>query len=251
MKTIQSISNPLIQQLFLLKDKSERLKKKQFLIEGYHLVEEASKLNLLEMVLSTNKDSLENINTNEKYLVTDNIIKKLSTTKTPQDIIGVVSIKDLCSFEELLNKDNLKLVILDDVSDPGNLGTIIRTSCALGYDAIISSPQTVDYYNEKVIRSTQGAIFKLPLFKMDLIELIEKLKIHHIYIFGTSLKSSKSIKNLNHYDKYAIIFGNEAHGISDKVLSATDLNVIIPMESDVESLNVGVASAIIMWELKK
>lgn len=251
MKIIKSINNPFISELILLKDKTIRFEKRSFLIEGFHLVEEALKLNLLDVVLSSDEKYLNSINLDEKYLVTDAIIKKISTTKTPQNIIGVVKMKEDINIDNLLSKKDLKLVLLDDVSDPGNMGTIIRTSCALGYDAVISSLKSVDYYNEKVVRSTQGALFRIPLIKMDLIELIDKLKTNNVAVIGTSLESSKSIKTVEAKPRFAVVFGNEAHGVSKEVLSRTDYNVIIPMESDVESLNVSVASAITMWELKK
>lgn len=251
MKIVKSLNNPLVTRLISLKEKNTRNSEKQFLVEGYHLVEEAMKLNLLEEVLSTDEKVLKQINAKNRYLVTDAIIKKISTTKTPQNIIGVVKIKEDNNLDLLLKKDLVKLVILDDVSDPGNLGTIIRTAAALGMDAVISSHQTVDYYNEKVIRSTQGAIFKLPLYKMDLVTFIKKLKELKITVLGTSLKSSKSIFDIGKLDKFAVIFGNEAHGVSNEVLDQTDYNIILPMDNNIESLNVSIASAIVMWELKK
>lgn len=251
MKVIQSINNQVVSKLVSLKDKGVRSLEKQFLVEGYHLVEEAMKLNLLELVISTDEKVLKQISAKDKYLVTDAIIKKVSTTKTPQNIIGVVKMVDNNNLDEILTKDQVKLIILDDVNDPGNLGTIIRTATALGYDGIISSLKTVDYYNEKVIRSTQGTIFKLPLFKCDLVLLINKLKEHHIKVLGTSLQSSKSIFEVEKLSKFAVIFGNEAHGVSSDVLAQTDFNIILPMDNNVESLNVSVASAIVMWELKK
>ncbi len=251
MKTITSTTNQLIIRLAGLKDKAKRQEESMFLIEGYHLVEEASKLSLLEMVLSTDELSLNKFNASDKYLVNDVIIKKLSTTKTPQNIIGVVKMPSNNNLVELLNKDNLKVVLLDDVSDPGNLGTIIRTTAALGYDLVLSSPNTVDYYNEKVIRASQGAIFRVKLLKQDLTDTIKTLKKHNVTIFGTSLKNSINIKDVKHLSKFGVVFGNEAHGVSDEVLLSTDCNIIIPMNNDVESLNVGIASAIVMWELTK
>ena len=250
-KQITSVNNSYIKELLTLKDKKDRILKKSFIVEGYHLVEEALKHRLLDSVLSTDKEVLECIDVVNKYLVSDAVIKKLSTTKTPQNIIGVVKNNINSSFDALLAKSDLKVIILDNVNDPGNLGTIIRTSAALGYDAVIASIETVDFYNEKVLRATQGAIFKIPLVKGDLVQLINTLKSHEVYIYGTSLKSSKSITDVAKQLKYGIIVGNEAQGVRDEVLAMCDQNIILPMEKDVESLNVGVAAAILMWELKK
>lgn len=250
-KEISSVNNQYIKDLLSLKDKNTRNELKLFLVEGYHLVEEALKHRLLDSVLSTDKEVLECFDVTNKYLVSDAVIKKLSTTKTPQNIIGVVKNNINSSFDTLLAKSDLKVIILDNVNDPGNLGTIIRTSAALGYDAVIASIETVDFYNEKVLRATQGAIFKIPLVKGDLVQLINSLKSHEVYIYGTSLKSSKSITDVAKQHKYGIIVGNEAQGVRAEILAICDQNIILPMEKDVESLNVGVAAAILMWELKK
>ncbi len=251
MKIISSLNNTLITSLVGLKDKAKRLETSMFLVEGYHLVEEASKLSLLEMILSTDEVALKRFNAKEAYLVNDAIIKKLSTTKTPQNIIGVVKMPSLDSLNNLITKNNLKVVILDDVSDPGNLGTIIRTTAALGYDAVVASLNTVDYYNEKVIRASQGAIFRVKLLKQNLAEVIKELKNSGVKIFGTSLKQAIKIDQVNHENRFGVVFGNEAHGVSDEILALTDCNLVIPMHNDVESLNVGIASAIVMWELNQ
>ena len=102
-----------------------------------------------------------------------------------------------------------------------------------------------------MLRATQGAIFKIPLVKGNLADIISTLKSHDVYIYGTSLKSSKSITEVSKQLKYGIIVGNEAQGVRDEILALSDQNIILPMEKDVESLNVGVAAAILMWELKK
>ena len=187
---------------------------------------------------------------NEKYLVSEQVIKKLSSTKTPQNIIGVVKSITNQDLESIISKDDVRLIILDNVNDPGNLGTIIRTAAALGIDAVISSIETVDYYNDKVLRATQGAIFKIPLFKGDLIEIIKKLKANNLIIYGTSLESSIAVNNVEKCNKIGIVVGNEAQGVSCEVLDLCNQNIILPMKNDVESLNVSIAAAILMWELK-
>ena len=247
---ISSLQNERVKYWNSLKNTKERNYEKLFIVEGEHLVEEALKHNTLKVVLSTDKEVLDKINVDEKYLVNEQIIKKISSTKSPQNIIGVVNSITNQDLESIISKDNLRILILDDVNDPGNLGTIIRTSAALGIDAVISSLETVDYYNEKVLRATQGAIFKIPLFKGDLVKIISILKQNDITIYGTHLKSSISVKEVEKLKKLAIVVGNEAQGVSTKVLELCDKNIILPMNNDVESLNVSIASALLMWELK-
>lgn len=249
-KEITSVNNTYIKWLLTLRDKQVRNEHNLFIVEGYHLVEESLKHNVLKTVLCTEKEVLDKIDVEEKYLVNEQIIKKLSSTKSPQNIIGVVSSIINQDFEAIISKKELRILILDDVNDPGNLGTIIRTSAALGIDAVISSLETVDYYNEKVLRATQGAIFKIPLFKGDLVEIISLLKKQGITIYGTHLESSVSVKDVEKLKKLAIVVGNEAQGVSSKILDLCDKNIILPMNNDVESLNVSIAAALLMWELK-
>lgn len=250
-KEITSINNSYIKNLLALKTKQGRYNTNLFLVEGYHLVEESLKHQALSAVLCTDKKVLEKLDVDEKYLVSEQVIKKLSSTKTPQNIIGVVNSITNQEIESIVSKKELRLIILDDVNDPGNLGTIIRTSAALGIDAVIASDETVDFYNEKVLRATQGAIFKIPLFKGDLIEIINMLRKNQITIYGTSLKSSVSVKEVERNDKLAVVVGNEARGVSNEVLDLCDKNIILQMNNSVESLNVSIAAALLMWELNK
>lgn len=249
MKQISSKDNSLIQELSILKEKKYREEKQCFLIEGYHLVEEAYKASCLDKVFIVNDvdNHFENVDT---YLVNETIIKKLSSTQNPQNIVGVVRYLNNVDLNELCSKD-VKLILLDDVADPGNMGTIIRTSAALGYDGIISSLGSVDYYNDKVIRSSEGAIFKLPLLKKDLIETIKYLKAKGLSLYTTSLKATVSLDEIKPHKSFMLVFGNEAHGVSDEIINLSDERIIIPMDNDVESLNVAVSAGIIMYELKK
>ena len=247
MKTITSVKNEYITKLQKLLNKKDRLKEQLFLVEGLHLVEEAQPY--LVSVLSNDEKLLKKYSC-DTYLVTDEIIKKLSTTVNPQPIIGVV--KMLNHNVELLNgilkSPKARILILDNLNDPGNLGTIIRTSAGLGMDAIIMSHDTVDIYNDKVLRSTQGSIFKLPIVKTDLPTVIKLLQKNNFKCYGTSLQNAYSIGDTPKHKKYAIIVGNEANGVRENILSLMDYNIKLPMKHDVESFNVGIASAIIMYE---
>ena len=133
----------------------------------------------------------------------------------------------------------LRRWVLDDVADPGNLGTIIRSSLALGIEALIVSPDTVDEYNDKVLRATQGAIFKLPIFRENLEKAISNLKEQKIPVLVTSLKGAVDVATLPRMDKFAVVLGNEAHGVKEKIVDLADKVVKITMYNNVESLNVG------------
>ena len=224
---------------------------KRFIVEGYHLVNEASKTNLLEAIISTDEKELKKINNVKRYLVNDAIINKIATTKNPQNILGIVKMLDhnITNLLPIIKGNKTKLIMLDDVNDPGNLGTIIRTAAGLGYDGIIMSPNTVDLYNEKVIRSTQGVMFKIPIIKANLQEIIKLLKKEKVFCIGTALTNAKDVKHITKKDKFAICLGNEAKGISKEVLDNMDENVKIAMKNDVESLNVSIAAGIIMYEM--
>ena len=192
---ITSTSNETIKYFISLNDKKTRMNAKRFIVEGYHLVNEASKTNLLEAIISTDEKELKKINNVKRYLVNDAIINKIATTKNPQNILGIVKMLDhnITNLLPIIKGNKTKLIMLDDVNDPGNLGTIIRTAAGLGYDGIIMSPNTVDLYNEKVIRSTQGVMFKIPIIKANLQEVIKMLKKEKVFCIGTALTNAKDV----------------------------------------------------------
>lgn len=243
---INSLTNPKIIELCNLQKKQERFLRQLFLVEGHHLIAEAQQHGYLEYILTTSTNDFVKYQTTG-YLVNSKIINKLSTTVNSQEIIGV------CKMLETTNclDKYQKIVILDNINDPGNLGTIIRTCAALGVEAIIMSLETVDIYNDKVIRATQGALFKIPLIKMSLEEAIKELQKQEIMILATSLEAKKELADLSVYENFAIIFGNEANGIRKEILTLADETFILPMQNGVESLNVGVACGIIVYNLIK
>lgn len=253
MNNITSIKNDKIKYFLSLQDKKTRIEEKKFIVEGYHLVEEAAKTNLLEAVITTDEINFKNFKNIEKYLVTDVIIEKLSTTKNPQNILGIVKMMDhsVNGLNDLLKKDKLSIIILDSINDPGNLGTIIRTAGALDFDAVVMSLDTVDIYNEKVVRATQGVLFKTKIIKDDLINVIKLLKQNKVKCLGTSLNNAEYLDEIKKPNKFAVVVGNEARGVSSDILKLMDKNIKIKMHNDVESLNVGVAAAILMYEFSK
>lgn len=249
MVEISSIKNQKIKEIYSLYDKKERNLRKEFLVEGYHLIEEALKVNHLCYIVTNNKSDFEKYGM-DGYLVSNDIIKKLSSTINTQGIVGVVKMKQFNKADVVsIIKGNKKFIILDNINDPGNLGTIIRTSASLGVDAIFVSEETVDMYNEKVIRATQGAIFKVPVIRCDIKEIIMELKANGVWIYGTSLNAKISLNEIAKKDKLALVFGNEANGVREEIQKLVDENFLIPMKNNVESLNVAIACAICVYTL--
>lgn len=237
-----SIENKKIKDIKKLNNKKYRDEFNSFLIEGEHLIKEAYKNNCLKLLIVE-----ENTNFSldiETIHVTENILKYISGLDNPPKVMGICK---KISEKEIGNK----VIILDDIQDPGNLGTIIRSAVAFNFDTIILSKNTVDLYNTKVLRATQGMIFNINIVIKDLDEFIPTLKKENYKIYGTKVTNGKNIKELEKSLKFAIIVGNEGKGVSNKILDMCDEYVYINMNTSCESLNVGVAASIIMYELGK
>lgn len=239
---ITSKDNIKIKEARKLLDKKYSNSKRLFLIEGENLVIEALKNNLLiELFVLDGYDC----NIDFPYInCTLEVMKTLSDLKSTPRLIGV-------SRYNLKDDLGSKIVILDDIQDPGNAGTIIRSSVAFGIDTIVLSKNSVSPYNSKVLRSTGGMIYNINIVIDDLETIINKLKKDNICIIGSSLKKSNNLESINIRDNYAIVVGNEGNGVSDKVLSLCDEIVRIDMEENCESLNVGVATSIILYHMYK
>ena len=234
---IDSLDNKKIKEIASLKIKKYRDQYGLFLIEGKHLVDEAKKSGLLEEVILLD----DNYDFDKKLIVSEKVMKKLSFQDSLPSIMGVCNIKD----NKLIGS---KYLLLDGIQDPGNLGTIIRSSLAFGVDTIVLSKDSVDLYNDKVIRSTQGMIFHINIIRCDLEDVINKIK-GDIKIIGTSLGDSTPLRSIDKLERYALIVGNEGNGVKKEILDLCDDIVRIEMNKDVESLNVGVATSIILYEM--
>lgn len=241
MKEITSVNNEYIKSLLKLNDKKNRYKERKYIIEGFHLVNEAYKAGILQEILTV-KEKKEYSEINQT-IVSEQIINKLSTTVNPQGIIGI------CKMNENKNILGSKILLLDNINDPGNMGTLIRSSLGFGIDTIILSEDCVDIYNNKTLRASQGAIFHSNIIIKNLNIAIKELQNNKIKVIGTSLTSSISLKDCKINDNYAILLGNEANGVRVELLKETDLNVKIEMNNKLESLNVAVAGSIIMYYL--
>ena len=236
-----SINNFKIKELSKLKNKKHRDKQKLFLVEGDHLEKEAYNSGYLkELLLLEGSNFKLDIETN---YITENVLKYLSNVDAPTGIIGVCEFKDM-------SLNGSKLLILDSIQDPGNLGTIIRSSVAFNIDTIIINDKCADIYSDKVIRSSQGMIFKINIVKKNLFDFLKEIK-GHIPIYGTKVTGGKELKTLEKISDFAIIMGNEGNGVDSKLLDLCDEYLYISMNSNCESLNVGVATSIILYELTK
>lgn len=237
---ITSLNNPTIKEISKLKNKKYRDLTNTYLVEGDHLVEEAYKNNLLTKIILL-EDTTCNYDI-EKIYVTKEVMKKLTELDTPNKIIGIVK-------ENTPLPIGNKILILDNIQDPGNLGTIIRSSVAFDIDTIVLSPNTVDTYNPKVIRPTQGMIFYTNIITLKLKEFIDEIKTKNYTIFGTNVRNGKNIKEITLPEKFALVLGNEGQGVSKEIESLCDDNIYIKMSSKCESLNVSVATSILLYEV--
>ena len=181
--------------------------------------------------------------------VTDDVMKSMSDTQTPQGILCVVK-QPSCVIEDIMeDKKSHLLLILEGLQDPGNLGTIFRTSEAAGVTGIIMSRDTVDIYNPKTIRSTMGSIYRMPfVYSDDLYTDLDKLRAHGTSVYAAYLTGSESYDKCDYHSDTAFLIGNEGNGLSDNALSHSDTRVRIPMEGSVESLNAAVSAAVLMYE---
>lgn len=241
---ITSTDNDRIKGYIKLKERKNRKKNNEFLIEGEHLVLEACKKGIVkEIILEENTSFISNI---PIVYVTKEIINKISELDTPTNIMAVCKMMD-----NKISGD--KILLLDDIQDPGNLGTIIRSAMAFNVDTIVLSPNTVDLYNSKVIRATQGMMFHINIVIKELTDVIKELKTKKIPIYGTRVDSGTDVRVLRdeNTSKYALIMGNEGNGVNPEILNMCDEYLYIKMNDNVESLNVGVATSIILYELNK
>lgn len=225
----------------LISDKSYRKERKEFVIEGFHLLEMALEDKLVKAIFSL--EPIKNIDEKiTNYIVSEDILKKISTQKNPQGVVAICSMRK----EKEISHNNV--LYLDEVSDPGNLGTLLRTALAFSFKDVILSKGSVSLYNEKTISSSQGAIFRLNIISGDEQNLID-LKEKGYKILATEIKGSVELKNIKKSDKQVLILGNEAHGVNEKILNLADERIRIDI-NEIESLNVAICGAIMMHYLR-
>ncbi len=253
MKRIESTQNALVKHWKkLVTMRKEREKTGEFIIEGFHLVEEAlkNKDQIIQLIVREGVDLplLWDIDNLVIITVTDSIAKEISETETSQGVFAhckqqTVSETDMTNWR--------KVLLIDAVQDPGNIGTMIRTADAAGMDAVILGKGTVDAYNPKTVRAAQGSHFHIPVVRGDLLEWIERLQDKDIPVYGTALENAIPYTDVKSSDEFAVILGNEGSGIHPQLLDKTNQNLIIPILGQAESLNVAVAAGILLYQLIK
>ncbi|EHK2363099.1 TrmH family RNA methyltransferase [Clostridium perfringens] len=250
MLEIESKNNNLFKEIKKLKEKKHRIKSNKYLIEGLRFVEEAikSKVSIDSIIFTEsfkekNPDLFLKINENIKLIqMNEALLKQLCSTENPQGIVGVINMQN----KEL--KSGELVVLVDKVQDPGNMGTIIRTAHAAGAAGIVMTKGTVDIYNDKTLRSTMGSIFYIPIVEDDSLDFVKSLKKEEYKLVVSSLQGKNNFFEENLQGKVMIAVGNEGNGVSDEVYDIADIKVKIPMPGEAESLNVAVATSIMIYE---
>ncbi|KGX93410.1 23S rRNA methyltransferase [Pontibacillus halophilus JSM 076056 = DSM 19796] len=244
---ITSLQNGYVKRWKKLKRRRGREKERAFLVEGFHLVEEALKSDWTVQEIVIREDiNIQNEWQGYKYVqVTNEVFQEIADTDHPQGVAAVVEMK------EMEWEGANRVLLLDSIQDPGNLGTIIRTADAAGFDAIMLGKGTVDPYNDKVIRSTQGSIFHLPVFQEELEEIIPSMRQEGTTVWATSLQGATPYMEKTIPDEpFALLVGNEGSGVQEELLQLADERVNIPMYGQAESLNVAVATGILLYAMR-
>lgn len=237
---ITSTTNNTIKKLIKLKQKKYRDETGNYLIEGEHLVAEALKAKQVKLLIST-KPIVSELPVIE---VSNEVMARLAFTKTPQSIMAQCLIK---KDDKLI--DGKRYLILDDLQDPGNIGTLIRTALAFSIDQVILSNKCVDIYNDKLLRSMQGANFHISCIYDDLKQVIKQLQANGVKVIGSALENGKDINEIASFEKMAFVVGNEGNGMNKEILAMCDEIGYIPIDT-IESLNVAVAGSIMMYHFK-
>lgn len=259
---ITSMSNPQMKKVQqLLKKARTRREEGLFVAEGIKMFGEAPKDRLQKVYAAASfaeKEEFQKIlkekgleNPGDKVeIVDDKVFKSLSDTVTPQGVLCLISMKDWSLEEILEGVENPLLMILEDLQDPGNLGTIIRTGEGAGITGVILSRTSVDVFNPKVIRSTMGSVYRVSVLYVDSIEkeVLSVLKTHGITTYAAHLKGKNNYDQEDYGKGTAFFIGNEGNGLTDSLTACADTLIKIPMEGQVESLNAAMASGILMYE---
>lgn len=252
---ITSTSNARVKELVQLQKKSKvRNEQGVFLVEGVKMYQEIPQEQLVKVYVSETfadkqKEEINRLKDRRKLeYLSDHVFQYVSDTKTPQGILCVVRQFTYC-LEDILEAEDAHLLVLDNLQDPGNLGTILRTAEGAGVTGIIISKESVDIYNPKVIRSTMGSIYRVPfVYVEDLKEAIAKVKAHGIFTYAAHLDGKNSYDKEDYTKKTAFLIGNEGNGLRKEIADLADTWIRIPMQGQVESLNAAIATSVLMFE---
>ena len=244
MKHISSAKNEIVKQWKKLLTKKGRLQTKRFLIEGEHLVEEAVRAGIIKELIVREDVQVPGSwkKTVDVITIDESVAKVLSETETTQGIFAVCEMK-----EQTERLERGRYLLLDRLQDPGNVGTMIRTADAAGFDGVIVGHGTVDVYNSKVLRATQGSIFHLPVIMMSLEDAIQDLHELGVFILGTALRDAQPYTEVGNIGAIGLVIGNEAQGVAPELLNQCDGRAYIPIRGKAESLNAAVAAGILLY----
>lgn len=267
---IESMSNPQIKKIQkLMKQSRTRKQESAFVVEGWKMASEALVRDLVMRlyIMESEKDSFEKrlqengcqTLSNNLYVefVADSVFRQLSDTVTPQGILAIVKMP-IYNREEIIKGSaggiyiTPKLLVLEDIQDPGNMGTILRTAEGAGMSGVVMSKGCVDLFNPKVVRSTMGALFRVPYYiTEDILSEIASLQKDGFAFYAAHLQGEKDFCEVSYDDKIGILIGNEANGLSEAVSELSDVKVKIPMEGELESLNAAVSAALFSYEVHR
>ncbi|MFC4355957.1 TrmH family RNA methyltransferase [Chryseomicrobium palamuruense] len=248
MKRLESTGNALVKHWKkLITVRKERDKTNEFVVEGMHLVEEAIRVpGMVKHIMLSDYASIPhtwNIDGIEVLEISPEIVEELTDTEHTQGIFAHCALPQM----KVNSAEWRRVLLIDAVQDPGNVGTMIRTADAAGVDAVILGKGSADAYNPKTLRSAQGSTFHLPVLKGDLSEWVNQLADHHFAILGTSLQGASNYRDVSMTEKMAFIMGNEGSGVQPQLLEQVDAKVKIPIYGKAESLNVAMATGILLY----
>ena len=247
MEKITSVSNNLVKETAKLKQKKYRDESGKFLLEGFKSIHEAFLSGIKIDYVFVNEYKLEEYNFLKEKLISVNeaVLKKISTTDTPPDAVGV-GVQKLCKIPDVKNRQ--KVLLLENIKDAGNLGTILRTSAALGVELVVLFGDCVDLYNPKVVRSAAGCLWKLPVVNLKKTDELTKYFDNYTKI-ATLPRTDNMLKTFETKVPFLVMFGSEANGLSDELIKFSNKSVKIEMRDNVESLNLSVSCAIVLYKL--
>ena len=257
---ITSTSNPQVKNLVLLGKKAKARKEQGvFLAEGRNMFEEAPKAWIQKVYMSETyfleEGGVEPFVGFHYEILADSVFKAAAGTQTPQGILTVVRTPQW-EFEDVLSADSFQgspgFLLLESIQDPGNLGTILRTAEGAGINAVIANRTTVDLYNPKTVRATMGSIYRVPfLVAEDFYKALLQMKEQGIRLYAAHLKGSVPYDREDYTQASAFLIGNEGNGLTKEAAALADINIKVPMEGKVESLNAAVTAAILMYEMNR
>lgn len=258
MELITSVKNNRVKAWASLKQKKFRNSTGLYLLEGVRLVEEAIDAGapIEEILVSGDQTSgrFDRIITGATgmgvalYDVAESVLEHVADTQSPQGVIAIVKKSEGDPYAFMANKDKPLYLVLDGIQDPGNLGTMIRTADAVGATGVFVGSTCVDVYNPKVVRSAMGSMFHLPVFEVELGELLPKLREQGVSVVATTVDAQQTVFAADFAGAVALVIGSEARGVSTEIAGLVDTQVTLPMPGQAESLNAAIAASVMLYE---